>query len=388
MKIGFSIAVYDKFEELEVCVDIIKNNFNKFNSVICVGTNNPDARMILENNSLIDFIVDGEDLKQKEHTSKKRFNVSVADSAVSVMRTASNTFASVNKLIETDVDYIVTLHSDSWILNQDKLLNLIELMKQKNRPFAFRDLNIHLSGIFSTSMSPYLIDFFMIMDRKFIEKNNIFNHDTYSLLPGFMNNVHTMFYYLIAIKIEWKNTLCYSTHKNFQFWDGEPVYYNKYLAPYCYDPFMDQVHINIGSFFDNLGQALQAQMLIKYKFKGNVINKFIDKYSMNDDELQKKLFDYDNKYSKKLKWLGMNFKLYGLSRSHSYIEKSLSLKQNILKLLIRMITVRIVHKKNEQCYIDYIKDRINQQDLLDNNHFLWHDEIFLSKQDQDYIESK
>lgn len=386
MKIGFTIAVYDKYEEVEVCADIIKSNFTKFESVICVGSNNPKARERFANNKLIDYIADGEDLKQEKHTSQQRVGLSHGDIAVSVMRTASNTFAAVNKLLETDVDYIVTLHSDAWVLNEDKLLRLIELMEQKHKPFAFRDLNFYYTSFNAGSLTPYLIDFFMIMKKDFIKENNIFKHDSFSLFPGFINNIHNIFYYLIAVQIRWENALCYSTYHNFQFWDGTPVYYNKYLAPYAYDPKCDQVHINVGSFFDKLGESLQAQILKKYNFKGEYIQSFLDKHLLDDKILLGKLKEYDEFYAKKLKRIGMNFLLYGLSRSHAYIDKALKKKLGILKLIQKAVTARLRIKRNTKSYMQLINENINEQDLTNNGHYLWHREIFLSEQDKSFLE--
>ncbi|NQV41133.1 MAG: hypothetical protein HQ506_02160 [Candidatus Marinimicrobia bacterium] len=387
MKIGFAIAVYDKYEEVEVCADIIKTNFKKISSYICVGSNNPQIHDHLGTNPNIDRIVAGEDLKQLHHTSKKRFNLSIGDVAVSVMRTASNTFASVNHLIQVNVDYIVILHSDSWILNQDKLIGLIEIMEKNEKSFAFRDLNFYYTHPFSDKPSPYLVDFFMVVKKEFIVENNIFNFDSFSLIPGILTNVHSLFFYLIAIKIGWKNVLCYSSYKNFQFWDETPVYYNRYLAPYAYDPLFENIHINVGSFFDNLGEALQAKILKEKMLVGPYIDKFVDKYFVEPHQLAQRLEYYDNHYSRKLKFRLLNFKTSGLSRSHRYINQYLKESRfHFTKNIKRVIHARLLINKNAKYSLfDTVKQSTNEADIISNGHTLWYRDIYPSSDDIQYI---
>ncbi|NVJ64218.1 MAG: hypothetical protein HWD84_08330 [Flavobacteriaceae bacterium] len=375
IKVGFSIACYDKFDEVNVLSDILKMNFVKFDSLICVGSNYSGFRNKFSGNTNIDLFVDGEDIKQTVHSSEARFGLNFENGVISTMRTVSNTNAAVNELLKHNCDYIVTLHSDSWLLNEDKVIEIFQMMEDKNRPFAFRGFNVFYDYLAGPSKTTYLVDFLMFAKADFLREHNIFSFDSYSMLPGTLTNAHSTYFWQIMVKIQLHNCLCYSDTKNLVFWDDKPVYWIKYLAPFCFDKKFEQVHINVGSFFENLGEKLQAMYLKKYQFKGHFIDGFLEKWSVPEEELFSRLNFYDLKYSRKLKWRFSNFELCGLSRSHKYVDNFLK-STSYLGVVKKSFYTRRRLKRNENFNIvDLYKDNFDTRRIP--GHSIWHDGFYI-----------
>lgn len=385
MKIGFTISCYDKFEEVDILSEIIKLNFKKIDSKICLGSNNAEAEKYFKENKHIDYLAKGEDIKFKEHSTEARLKkVGVKSRAINVIRTYSNTRVAVQKLLEKepDLDYIVILHSDSWIFNEKKLLKLIELMEKKEKKVAVRGLDFQYIAPITSAIEPYVVDFFIILNKEYCAKNKMFDFEILNALPGSLSNVHMVFFWLLAIKIGLEKVICYSTYKDLELWDGKKVFREPYLTPMCYDPLFEEIHINKGSFFEDLGQQLQAHYLRKYNFKGENIKCFLEKYNFSKRKLFDKLNMYDKKYNKKLKRIFSSYEYYGLSRSHKNIDKDLkraSLKEKIL----RTIFIWLNTKRNKQ--FDLIKEyeQFNKEKFKE--HKKWYESIFLTNEEKKII---
>ena len=80
-----------------------------------------------------------------------------------------------------------------------------------------RSLALQLQENFSNST-------FILAEKKELEMNNVFDFEPLNLLPGILTNIHSAFFWQIAIKIGLEKTLCYSTYKDMYFWDMKKVH--------------------------------------------------------------------------------------------------------------------------------------------------------------------
>ncbi len=292
------------------------------------------------------MIAQGEDIPFEKTTTGHKKGSSKSDNIATIVKICSNINAAAKKLLEADVEYIV-LHLDSWMLNQEKLIGLVELLKKKNKKIEIHDLNFRYTEAIGSKKIMSFTDFLYIINKKFCVRNNIFDFEPLSMLPQEFHNMHEIYLYQILVKISLANSLCYSSEKNFRYFDKKKVIKYGGMFPAVIDIVYDQIHVHVGAFYEDLGKHIQASFLRQFKIKGEYVEKFISKWRLSDEEIIRKIQEQEKKDKKRLKKYFTNYKTIGFMRSYKAMNEYLD-TTNYFSVLRRVIYNKIIDKKNRK----------------------------------------
>ena len=131
-KIGFAITAYDKFEEAEIGIEIIRKEFKK-DYVIGFCSNHPDAKKISKDWDINTFIAARNISFNKPKGTESTHTTNEVDRFSIQVRALDSVRTSCKQLLDYDIDYITHVHSDAWYLNENMIHTLTEEMeKRKN----------------------------------------------------------------------------------------------------------------------------------------------------------------------------------------------------------------------------------------------------------------
>ncbi len=295
MKIGIAITLYDKFEELQLLVDIIRNNW-KGKYIITVCSNHPDAKKHM-GGIPVDAFVQGEDITFKKGMPYFRSSVNITCRILDGIKkscTAAN---------ELGCDYVMHLHTDAWPLNEDEFLVLVNLMKKERIPFAARGMGLGKAR--PDCPLGHLDDMFFIYSVPFVERIGFFKYKPLELLPDRLT-IHGVLSLLIVGRVGLGNFYLYENHTHQVFWDGKKAdpHFER-GKPMMFDPQKAFLHVHSQSFPGDLGKNLQAYYLHKYDItKGPVIEAFLQKYLLQDKVLFQTFKKIEKDLNYRLRWNG------------------------------------------------------------------------------------
>ena len=257
MKIGFAITAYDKFEEARILIEIIRKEF-KGDYKISFCSNHGDTHVPKELKDRISIVLRVTDTVQK----------------------------SCMNAMTMDVDYIIHMHSDAWVLSEDKLIELVRSMIQRNKKIAIRFGGEGLNHF--THQALAMDDHFFVFEKKFALENKIFDFKPEFLFPENFD-IHEMLFFNIWIKAGLENIWCYR-------WNGQLVNYddtllkNNTLNPVGYDPYYKFLHVHRGSLPATYGEQIQARYLKECGFsRSDFIQQFINQHLSDNDKMLKEL---------------------------------------------------------------------------------------------------
>jgi len=352
-----------------------------------VGCNHPQRQERLGNCPDIDKLCSGDDLSLPEgkHTSEARFGIPFESKVISCIRTLSNTTIPANALLEeTDVEWIITLHSDSWFLNLAKIKALVELLKRRSKTLG-------ICGFDTTMERLYLVDFLFIAETKMLRESRLFDFAPIEALTGSILNVHSTLMVQIIAKVGLRNVLCYSDYRDMVFWDGQPVFRNRFLAPYCEDPQLNLVHVNVGSFFDDHGEALQARLLRLHGIDNPAALQYREQYDLGGDHVLEQLAKCEKHYANKLRWRFCDFEELGFSKSFRYIERYLQ-QSGQLKTALRMLYRRFnrfirraAGEPDQNICVAELYDALPEEQFAP--YVLWNRDFYLTQEEKRHLAS-
>ena len=149
MDFGVAIHLYDKTDELQTNVNIIRNHWNINNDAfISVHCNDRDSFKTVLNM----------DINKKLLYSAKFSNVPKTNQRMRCHDTV------VRSIIENKADWVIQWHSDAYAIDPNNIISLINHMKENGIKIAFRGRGFDFRS--GKSIHGHIDDHFMIVDRK------------------------------------------------------------------------------------------------------------------------------------------------------------------------------------------------------------------------------
>lgn len=329
-KIGFALSLYDKFDDLETVIDIIRSW--KHDYVISVCCNHPQGKKRLQD-------VDYDLFCQPRHiaqfgnymTSEKWDH---AAQYAHHMRCTESVRSSCQNLEQTDVDIGVHLHSDAWFLNEHKLRVLIQNMIMKKKRVATRGNGLEYVWHPFRQCNAFgnVDDHGIIWDVPWCEQRHVWDFKPEALMYH-KRSVHAQLGLVFGVKVGLDNWWYYPYH---------PVDYNncftRGLSPYNFDTMHRLLHVNVDTLPFDWGRSLQANMLQEHGY--DLLKEFRDKNVVS------KINDFDRLY----RW---RLRLCGFSRKQVSAKPPLLKKQDMSNITLRGILRNYRHQ-----IIDWMLDKL------------------------------
>jgi hypothetical protein len=325
LKIGFAINTYDKFEETQILIDILQKEF-KGHYPIAFCTDHPDGKSFANENNL-EIFVKARDIPFYPHNNHSLY-----------LRTSDKMQKVCSASLKLDADYIMYLHSDAWVLNENKLNELITELADKNKMIGFREADMtNPSKIGEYAPVGQMDDHFVVFNREFAEEIKLFDYTPEYMFPH-INNPHCILSLLFFIKAGLPNIVWYRDTHRMLCYDGKELP-DGGVMPSSFDPYYHFLHVNIGA-LDKYGKAVQAMYLNRYDFQSSFIKSFIKKHYIPDEILIDSLLELERKYNRKLRLLFAN--KYRL-RTRSLIEKTDMLKRPFYRVMLNGLFFRFFY---------------------------------------------
>lgn len=298
MKVCVSIGVYDAFEDLKISTEILKYNWpaNLELFLLCGYTQKDSTDLISSNFNKKIFIKTPSTLSSKK--------IKLPDVLFRHLRVFETFIATGKEAIKNDCDFIIHLSAGSWILKPNKILKLLN--KLKNKTFGARIAN----------RAKYLIvdDHFFIVNLRNATKNKIYelnyNDRVYNSLSLSINGIH-------GILLNWLNSskvgqvfiysnLHHSINKNGERpYTFNPLYFdneNFFLhTNKNFSEILDLRKIYIEKFVENKSTFIKNYIKINknkktIKFNKNNIPFIPTKIKDENLDYYSKFTDYDEKF--------------------------------------------------------------------------------------------
>ena len=324
MKIGFAITCYNKFEEAKILFDIIRKEFDG-DYPISFCSNHPDGKQFAEENN-VDVFTAGRDLsisppRSKTQYADPRWKNNHRDHTVLRMRAADSVQKSCKAALSFDVDYIIHMHSDAWVLDEKALHKFIEQIHKRKKMLAIRGDGLERVDYVRTPSSAcgHLDDHFFAFNRKYFKEHHIFDFIPEELFPH-KYSVHGMLMMVFVVKVGLHNIWYYRFLKDLVCYDNKKMKI-KNVKPSVYDETYHFVHIHRNSFPGDFGKRIQALYLKSHNLgKSPLIKNFINAYY--DPSAVPKLLKIEKELDKKLK-----HRLFPYETTH---KREITIKQQLL----------------------------------------------------------
>lgn len=365
MKIGFAITAYDKFEEAKILFEIIREEFQE-NHEISFCSNHEKGKDFAKKEG-IKYYAQGRNIPyyggdiHRPDTLKNRVSI--------VLRSTDTVRQSCQNALNMDVDYIIHMHSDAWVLNEKKLIDLISELNLNKKKFALRGAG--LEELYQDAPLGHMDDHFFIFDRKYCLDNKVFEFKPEHFFPHIFT-VHGILFINILTKIGLDKIWYYQNTKNLLNYDNK-VLGMRTVKPVSYDPIHEFFHLHRGSFPDNYGKKIQAVYLKEAGFnKSEYINKFINENYENRSKLIIELNSIEFKIDKKLKRYFYPQKVIQ-NREINYKEKLLqhsNFKKFIYNLSYRFgkaIYLKVKNKNKIDDIADFYKNIVKISDFVEDD---------------------
>jgi hypothetical protein len=295
MKVGIAISLYDKFKELSILIDIIKNNW-KGDYIISVCSNHKNPEPHIKDLD-IDVFTKGEDIHFVKDLEWMRKSINFRSRISDCIK------KSCNGAINAGADFVMHLHTDAWPLKEEEVLKVIEEMKKKKKTLAIRGMGF---GKYRHDCpTGHIDDMFWIMESKALKKTKFLDFNTIAMLPHKLS-IHGLLSLLMVTRVGLENIYHYDNHIGHVHWDGKPHPIDLERGrPSMFDPKRAMVHVDVNAFPKELGKSVQAMYLVDHNLtKGKNIQAFLKKHFMNKKRLLKRLDKEEKRLNSKLKWQG------------------------------------------------------------------------------------
>lgn len=319
---GIAISLYDKFEDLEILVDIIRENW-KEDYFISVCSNHPQAAKHIQHID-IDNFVQGAKINYSPDMSGHRSSINLNCRILDSIRRACK------GAMEAGCDYIMHVHADAWILDETTIDRLISELQAQNKRLALRgyDTTYRRPGLWLG----YPMDQFFLFEADYFRRTNFFDFELMDLFPH--SSVHTMWAILLYGKLGRSNIYHYSDFTGDKFWDGAPIT-RPFGSPRSglINEEYGLLHIPFEEFPDEYGREIQSAFLRKYNLtEGDKIKEFIIEHNMSMQDIKSDLHEIEKQQNKKLRRMGYRPRTLGreFAKKQAIIDKSIGEKMKIL----------------------------------------------------------
>jgi len=297
-KIGIAISAYDKFEELDILLDIIKSWKGDYVTGLCC--NHPDGKKYQDK---VDYYIQGDDIPFKSYPGEATFFFKQDENYYIRLRAANCVRLACSLLTDfSDCDYIVHVHSDAWLLSEEGLQKFIHDLKSRNKFVAVR--GVGLGDVYKPGTSNHAFgqadDHFFAFHREFAEIHDIWRYRVSDMLMR-SYSVHGTLMTVLAVKAGLRNIWYYKKLGDCLNCYGEPSTDNE-AKPCIYDQEYRFLHLHRGSLPGDWGQSLQAWFLdtcLDQYTPPESIRQFIHNYY--DPDIQDKIRKENVRLNKKLR---------------------------------------------------------------------------------------
>lgn len=263
---GVAVSLYNKFDELGVLVDIIRETWdNEYH--ITVACNHPDGEQHIQSEGIdIDAYAQAGRVDYQPDMGERKFlnlHTRIFDSVMLACETA----------ISEGVESVMHLHADAWPFSEQRYLDILRHLDETGRSAAVRGHGLE----WRTENCPLgqAMDQFFIIDGDFARERALFDTNPLAFLPNF--SIHNMFMLFFAGRVGLENIWWYSRMQEDKQWDGKPVDLPfTGVRPGIYNPEWEFVHIASDEFPDGLGKSVQAHYLDEADLDTPRINSFIE----------------------------------------------------------------------------------------------------------------
>lgn len=292
--IAVSVSLYDRFEELAVLTDIVRENWdNDYYLVAC--SNHPEAEQRVEEMEIdLNELIVGDQIEFDPGMDGLRAHVNLISRVYDTIRKPCTA-----AIEHEEVDHVIHLHADAWPLSEQRAHDLIAEMDERNQPVAFKGYGLGRRGVFPVG---HVMDQYFVLDVDYAQEVDFFEHSALELLPD--RGIHTIMMLILLGKVGWSNVYFYSDGSEQVYWDGA---YNFGVGPMMYNPDWEYVHIKTEDFPDSLGKTVQATYLAEHGVtEGDHIEPLVDEYAMSHEELVATLNQTEARYDSRLKKYGLS----------------------------------------------------------------------------------
>lgn len=318
---GVAISLYDKFEDLEILVDIIRHNWDS-DIFISVCSNHPRAESKIESAGIdVDRLQEGAQIRYNSELPEMRGRNNLHFRIYDNMRT------SCRPIIENpDVDYFVHLHADAWQLTESSFSSIIEELRKEESAVAFPAD----TEMFHDNYPPgFIEDQFIYFDNTKARNVDLFERNPLEFPPM---SIHHLLAIILVGKFGWGKLYQYTNGSERIHWDGRSS--PGIARPMIYHPKYDQLHLATEDFEGSLGKELQAHYLSKKEVNsGPKIEQMLGEYTRPEDELFEDVDAYFDSLTKQLP-IGVSVRTF--DRDVREIRKYIECKSRATKLKILM----------------------------------------------------
>jgi hypothetical protein len=317
-KIGIAVSLYDKFDDLAILHDILRHNFED-DYYLSVHCNHPDGREeILEKRDLdIDHYSQGGEIECQPGTQKvMRILNSIKQSCLGAMK---------------ESDYVMHLHADAWPMEEVRISDLIEELKETSRKVAVRGKGPTYQPVSGMHIGE-VMDQFLLFDSGYMDEISFFDFKLTDPMPHW--GIHTTVMVLLLGRVGRSNMYFYSHFEDTVHWDGKDKH-GRAVRPSILDEKWGLFHCAVDEFPDNYGRQVQSMRLRQFGLEqGENIKSHITSYEMPREHLINELGQIENKLNRQLKILLFHPESDRFCRMFSvkadYLEKSLLQKVKML----------------------------------------------------------
>jgi len=277
MKIGVAISCYDKFDELELLIKMIRCWDGDYEIGLCC--NHPDGEKYAK---LVDYYIPGRDIPFKEGDSRERTFFKSQDDNYSIRVRAADCVRSVCWLMAncSKCDWVIHVHADAWFLSEEGLKNFINECECRPNCYAAcrgTGLDTHYKPNSSTSAYGQADDHFFAFNTEFASIHNCWNYRPENLMMR-KYSVHGLLMTIFAVKFGLENVWYYKKLNECLNCYAEPLDSDE-TKPCVYDPEYGFLHLHRGSLPPGWGKQLQAWFLSQcYDGYCIYVNKFISEH--------------------------------------------------------------------------------------------------------------
>lgn len=339
--IGVAISLYDKFDDLAILAEILRENFeeNYFISVCC---NHPDGKEEIEKRNIdIDVYTQGADIEYVPTDDRKEKKAHLHSRILDTFQ------KSCKGTLEGDTEYILHLHADAWPLTEEGMHKVIDKMESNDKKVAARGKGFGLRS--KNFWAGHVMDQFTFFDREFAEETEFFEFEPLDMMP--IAGVHTALPILLIGRVGVSNVLLYDDMT-------EDLYYNKetFLRPTAcprpsiFVPEYDFLHVHQQGYPDSYGEKIQAHYLREFDLKnGENISNLLKEHTETLEDIQPELESMEKKYDKKLKRAGFNPDKFGhqIERKKDVLPDT---RKDFVKTLARNYTRRFYNRFNQMLF--------------------------------------
>lgn len=330
---GVAISLYDKFEDLEVLVDILRENFED-DYYIAVCSEHADAEERLKDLD-VDEVISSTGIAYNPEMDWQR---GVINRTCRILESFKIT---CKACMEAECEYVMHLHADAWPLDEKRLNDLVSELEASDRKLAVRGPGFaYRSPRFPTG---FVMDQFFIFEAEYFSDINFFDFNPMDLMPHV--SIHNSLMLLLLGKVQRSNIWFYSDMSDDLYWDGKAKEELSdaviRVRPSVFDPKWGLVHVATDAFPEKYGKSVQAMYLERFDIdRGNRIPKFIQEHK--DDNVIYKLDEIEISMNRKL-----NLLMYNTESFNRYFND----KEKILGLSYKMKAMHLIGNLAKKIYL-------------------------------------